>query len=168
MLIRLLLVFTLIHFSAVYAQVDESLHFAPRYKNKALSIGWQQGSFGFFEIGVHDRKYTASKCAFGSGISSRSLNLLYNPFQSVAGLGISAWGSAFNIVYLGAEVNTFTNFRNTSFGIKPEFGLGGDLFSVTYGRNFQFLKDPKDMALVKSSLTLRLYLTLFEKEIKEK
>ncbi len=135
------------------------------YKAWGLVAGISQGSNTYFELGFYKMAGSMSRCAFGSGAGAVSLSVEYNPFGKVAGAGITAWSSAATVLMLGANAGAYSNFDRTQGYVRPMIGIGGVVFSLSYGRNIYFVNDPENRmgGLNTNMVSVKYYISCREK-----
>ena len=147
-------------------QITDSLHrpfpWPREIREFGLIAGLHQGANTFFELGVANIAGHSNGCAFGTGLAGVSLSAEYNPFGKMAGAGITAWLSSGLIITLGGNLSAYSDLARMNYSVRPMIGMGGERFSLCYGRNFYFTNDPENRmaGLNTNMVSLRFFILL--------
>lgn len=128
--------------SSLKAQKSDTLLRLPNeeYRDIGIVVGVHQFTNTFIEAGISMTK-SKGGCVWSSYYKGKSLSVEYNPFQNRWGIAVTAWTVWFTGIVLGANLNSYSDFKNYDAGIKPFLGFGNGDICLTYGYNFLFINN---------------------------
>lgn len=131
------------------------------FKDVGVICGIQQFNNSFFELGVSQTRQSRQGCFWSSYFYGSSLSAEFNPFQKKGGASVNLWTTLL-ILTVGANINSYTDFKKYDIGIRPFIGIGG-ILSLTYGYNFLFVNN-KIGDINRHCITLRYHITIKERK----
>lgn len=121
----------------LFAQRDSSaIAFPAVEKDFSLLLGYNLGSYHFPEIGfAFNERSIAGHHPFAKAVYA-SCEIRAGAGKPVIGPKLGAWigGGAAGLA-LGIAAAGYTDFSEFALRLRPEIGIGFDLFKVTYGYN---------------------------------
>jgi|GEM_PF-3577614 len=140
----IILIILLSAYASSYGQKRDTASWVPLKRDVSdigLILGVHQFRNTFFELGISHTQHSGPGCFWSSYFRGYSASAEYNPFQNRAGITVTAWSSLLNVVVVGVNLNSYTNFEKYNLGMKPFIGIGPGFFSLTYGYNFQAINN---------------------------
>lgn len=104
------------------------------YDNRGISLlaGYNQGYYGFAELGVAANKYTT--CPFPMAIACFASSEIKVNDPKTIGPKVGIWMTVFAFS-AGLNFIYYTDFHKNTFVFRPEIGLGVGPAKVVYGYN---------------------------------
>ena len=150
----LALVLQLAFTAATLAQLTDSIHpypFSTHHREITLLTGYEQGRYGFAELGVAANIYGTMHHPYAMAAFAGCELRVDHP--ALIGPKVGVWLAGG--VAMGAQAIYYTDGSESSFVLRPEYGIGLHKFKITYGYNFRLSN--ADMPGINHHLVSLLY-----------